>query len=115
MSVITSTLHITCIDVNDCQISEPMNNGYSKVFLPLTGVEGFSLIYFPTNDIEQNPDTHRSKISLTRPFYYAYPSHSSRIKLDAIDLALSFNSARASYLADQNNVQENPSPEYFYF
>lgn len=92
------TKHIPYIDVNSSLIKTPMNNGYSKVFLSLTEVEGFSLTYIPTNDIDINLETGRAKISLTRPFYYVYPKDADRIKMDAVDLAISFNEARSQYL-----------------
>ena len=100
--MIMESNHIPYIDVNSSLIKPPMNNGYSQVFLSLTEVEGFSLTYIPTDDIDINLETGRAKISLTRPFYYVYPKDAERIKMDAVDLAISFNDARSRYLEQMN-------------
>ena len=104
MNIVTAK-HEPEINVPVSLIKTALNNGYSKVFLPLTEFEGFSLVYIPTRDIHSDNDSpDRAHITLTSPLYYVYPQNFAKAKMDAVDLALSFNAARTEYLSHNNEL-----------
>lgn len=102
---IATAKHEPEINIPASLIKATLNNGYSKVFLPLTEFDGFSLVYIPTRDIHpDNNSQDRVHITLTSPLYYVYPQNFAKAKMDAVDLALSFNAARTEYLSKDNEI-----------